>query len=94
MDIIWSPEAKADMQPIFDYVSSDSNDAAGLVVETIFNFTNSQLDVFPNSGRPGRLENTLELVVPHLPYFIPYQISSSGKIEILRVYHTSRLWPA
>lgn len=93
MDIFWSPESKKDIQPIFDYISRDNPSAAPLVIETIFNFTNSRLELFPQSGRRGRLDNTLELVVPQLPYFIPYQINVRGQIEILRVYHTRRLLP-
>ena len=47
---------------------------------------------FPDTGRPGRIPDTRELVISGLPYIVPYSISNSI-IVILRVYHTSRKWP-
>jgi toxin ParE1/3/4 len=31
-------------------------------------------------------------VIPKTPYIVPYRVRHS-KIEIARVYHTSRRWP-
>jgi plasmid stabilization system protein ParE len=52
-----------------------------------------QLEQFPQSGRPGRVKRTRELIVPGLPYIIPYRIVDDV-ILILAVIHTSRKWPA
>ncbi len=52
----------------------------------------NQLEEFPKLGRPGRVRGTLELIVPDLPYIVPYRIKGS-EIQILSVYHTSRKWP-
>jgi len=30
--------------------------------------------------------------LPHFPYIIPYRIKET-RVEILRVFHTSRKWP-
>lgn len=46
----------------------------------------------PLLGRPGRVENTQELVVTKLPYIVAYQVTPSA-VEILAVIHTARLWP-
>jgi toxin ParE1/3/4 len=51
-----------------------------------------RLEQFPQSGRPGRIEGTHELVIPGLPYIIPYRIVN-GMIRLLSVIHTSRKWP-
>ena len=46
----------------------------------------------PKSGRPGRVAGTLELVIPRLPYIVPYRIKGDA-IEVLRIYHAARMWP-
>ncbi len=92
MNIIWMPEALKDLQDIEEYIAEDSAISASEVVQTIFLYVANQLETFPRSGHIGRVVGTLELSVPRLPYFIPYRIVSP-KIEILRVYHTSRLLP-
>ena len=92
MDIIWMPEALIDLSDIQEYIASDSLEGANEVTQVIMHFVVKQLEVFPRSGHVGRVNGTLELVVPRLPYFIPYRITN-GHIDILRVYHTSRYWP-
>ncbi len=46
----------------------------------------------PKLGAPGRVPGTRELVIPKTPYIVPYRVRPS-KIEIARVYHTSRRLP-
>jgi plasmid stabilization system protein ParE len=92
MDIIWMPEALMDLRHIEEYIAEDSVVSANEVLQTIFWFASKQLETFPQSGRAGRVAGTFELVVPRLPYFIPYRITRT-QIEILRVYHTSRMVP-
>ncbi|MDR2869041.1 MAG: type II toxin-antitoxin system RelE/ParE family toxin [Deferribacteraceae bacterium] len=48
-----------------------------------------KLLTFPNIGRIGRIEGTRELIMPDMPFVIVYQISEN--IEILNVWHTSRM---
>lgn len=36
---------------------------------------------------------TRELVVPGTPFIVPYRVIQN-RIEIIRVLHTSQLWPA
>jgi plasmid stabilization system protein ParE len=52
----------------------------------------ARLKQFPQSGRVGRTRGTRELVVPGLPYIVPYRIVDDV-ILILSVVHTSRKWP-
>lgn len=52
-----------------------------------------QLALLPNLGRPGRLENTRELVV-HPNYIVFYRVREAARlIQILRVKHAARQWP-
>ena len=80
-------------QPRFDscYISKDSPAAAARVAAAVVDATN-RLERFPQSGRPGRIEGTRELVVPGLPYIIPYRVVDDV-ILILSVIHASRKWP-
>ena len=92
MKVIWSPEALRDLASLRAYISRDNPTAASKVAAAIHAYAERQLTGFPHSGREGRVAGTLELVVPKLPYVVPYRIKD-GQLEILRVYHASRLWP-
>lgn len=59
----WSAFALADRNTIFDYIEADSPQAAITVDERIREQTET-LARFPESGRPGRVEGTRELVIP------------------------------
>ena len=49
------------------------------------------LSYFPRIGREGRTPGTRELVVTGIPYIAVYRLRE--QIEILSIYHTSRIWP-
>lgn len=92
MKLTWSPQAVRDLQSIRTYIGNENPGAARAVVSAIIGLIESQLPRHPHSGRSGRIEGTRELVVPKLPYVIPYRVTKD-RIEILRVYHASRRWP-
>lgn len=92
MRLSWSPEAIDDLVSIREYIAFDDPVVAVDVVNTITALVAHQLPRFPRSGRAGRVEGTLELVVPGLPFVVPYRVVRET-IEIIRVYHTSRRWP-
>jgi len=92
MNFIWSRRSATDLENIREYISRDSKEAAKKVVLAIVTFVEKQLSEFPQCGRPGRVSDTLELVIPKLPYVVPYRIKRN-QIEIIRVYHQQRLWP-
>lgn len=92
MKLSWSPEAIDDLTSVREYIAAENPKAARDVVLAITTLIERQLPQFPNSGRPGRVENTLELVVPGLPFVVPYRVRGQT-IEVIRVYHTSRRWP-
>ena len=91
MRIVWTEPAARALESIQDYIARDNRRAAWEVGERVRQAVN-QLEEFPKLGRPGRVRGTLELVVPDLPYIVPYRIKGS-EIQILSVYHTSRKWP-
>ena len=91
MKLQWTGEAQDDLASIREYIAQDSPISAAKVVTTIFLYVEEQLQM-PRIGRSGRVVGTHELVIPKLPYVVPYRIVGND-IQILRVYHTSRLWP-
>ncbi|HEX6959988.1 MAG TPA: type II toxin-antitoxin system RelE/ParE family toxin [Ferrovibrio sp.] len=80
-----------DRDRIFDYIEQDNPHAAVALEERI----GEQIELlaaFPESGRPGRIEGTRELVINHTPYIAAYCISSDA-VRILRPLHGAQLWP-
>ncbi len=87
----FSERAIRNLTSIRDYIAKDSPEAASRVVGAIVEAA-LRLEQFPLSGRAGRIEGTRELVVPGLPYIIPYRVADDA-ILISSVIHTSRKWP-
>jgi len=87
----FSEPAIQSLASIHEYISKDSPDAAAKVAAAVLKAV-LRLTRFPQSGRPGRRKGTRELVVPSLPYIIPYRVVDDV-ILILSVNHTSRKWP-
>ena len=92
MTLIWSPEALQDLVDIRAYISQDDPGAAKKIVARIVTLVSEQLPANPESGRPGRVAGTRELVISNTPFVVPYR-ARDEKIDILRVYHSSRMWP-
>src|SRR5258708_6410522 len=83
--------AQADRTAIFDYIEADSPQAA---IE-VDNRIREQVEIlarFPQSGRPGRIEGTRELVISRTSYIVAYRIQENT-VRILRVLHGARRWP-
>ena len=91
MRIIWQDEAERDLDGIADYILQDDPAAALRLIDTIREATRV-LSEHPNIGRTGRVAGTRELVIPGLPYILPYQIAGQ-EIRILAIMHASRKWP-
>jgi addiction module RelE/StbE family toxin len=91
VQINWTNRARNDLYSVERYISRDNPPAA---VETVLRIidTVESLSEFANIGRTGRVAGTRELVMPDLPFIVPYRVKSST-IVILRVYHTARKWP-
>lgn len=93
MRIEWSPVALDDRDRIFDYydIEQDSPRAAITIDERIARQIEVLID-HPEFGRPGRVDDTRELVISKTPYVVAYRIIGDA-IRILRVLHGKQLWP-
>lgn len=93
MRIEWSQNAVADLQRISEYIEQDrSLEAANRVSRVIYDAVQS-LRTMPYRGRPGRVDNTRELVVRTLPYIVVYQVFDE-RLLILNIVHGAQRWPS
>lgn len=92
MRLRWTRLAEQDLEEIAQYIGQDSAAAAARVVLELIDQAETLLPGNPAIGRPGRVLGTRELVVGHLPYIVAYRVRDRD-VEVLRVLHTSRVWP-
>ena len=91
MQIRWTKKALRDFEQAVQYIANNDPAAAQTVAQKIWKDT-QLLKRHPGLGGPGRIETTRELVIPKLPFIIPYT-EKNGIISILRILHASRRWP-
>jgi len=91
MLIEWLREAGQDLVEIRRFIAADHPGAAVQVAKRILD-TIAYLRDHPEIGRVGRLPGTRELVVPGLPYIVPYKVRGAA-IVILGVLHAAQEWP-
>lgn len=93
MQIKWLKKALQNLDDEAEYIAQDDPEAARVVVRRIVE-TVGLLPEQPALGHPGRIPDTRELVVPDTRYIVPYRVKPRlGRIEILRIFHTSRQLP-
>ena len=90
MKLIWSPQSIEDRKQIYAFIVEHDQRAADEMDE-LFSKQANLLLVFPEAGKPGRVEGTRELVV-HKHYILVYSYAGDA-IAILTVLHTSRQYP-
>jgi toxin ParE1/3/4 len=88
---VWSRFALSDRDDIFSHIEAESPRAAVHVDEQIVDAARRLLH-FPDSGRPGRIDGTRELVIPRTPYVAAYLVDADT-VRILRVLHGAQMWP-
>ncbi len=85
MRVRYRREALDDLISIHEYIRREDPRVATAVVSRIEQAI-TRLALFPNSGRPGALAETRELVVPGLPYIVVYQVTSDAA-TIVAIFH-------
>jgi toxin ParE1/3/4 len=89
--LVWAQHALADRDAIFEHIEAESPRAAVNVDDQIVAAVRRLLD-FPESGRPGRVAGTRELVVPRTPFIAAY-VATADRVRILRILHGAQVWP-
>lgn len=91
MKLEWSPTARRDLEYVEAFIADDNPRAAAELAVRIIRAAEG-LTTFPESGRPGRLPHTRELVISGTPFILPYRVRNDV-VEILGVVHGTRRWP-
>ena len=91
MIIVWSPRAIGHLGDLREYIARDHPGAANRIAMMLLAAV-ERLAELPNLGRPGRVAGTRELVVPGMPYVIPYRVRGD-RLEIVGVFHGGQKWP-
>jgi len=89
MKLTWTQSAHADRKAIREHVAQHAPQAA-IDLDQLIGEKAKVLCTHPKLGRIGRVENTRELVI-HKNYYLVYDLADD--IRILRVLHTSKMWP-
>ena len=93
MEIKWLKRALRDLDDEAEFIARDDPAAAKQIVQRIHNSVSS-LVTNPALGHVGRVPGTRELVIPDTRYIVPYRVRPRlERIEILRVFHSSRKLP-
>jgi len=92
LQVVWLRKALLNLDEEAAYIARDNPQAAQQVVARIVHAV-ELLRHQSGLGRPGRVPGTRELPVANTRYLIPYRVRGK-RIEILRVFHTSRKPPS
>jgi toxin ParE1/3/4 len=91
MKVIWAAQAVEDLLLLREHIEKDNKTAAAKVANRL-RASAKRLASHPETGRPGRVGSTRELVVPGTPFILPYRVRQ-GQVEILAVIHSAQDWP-
>ena len=91
MEIVWREVALSGLERARAYIAQDNPAAAERVRERILGAVRNLADM-PNMGRPGRVEDTRELVVSGTPYIVAYTVLEDV-VVIIAVQHGAQEWP-
>jgi toxin ParE1/3/4 len=76
---------------IRERIAADNPTAANRMIERI-RAAVTRLAASPALGRPGRVADTRELVIPHTPYIVPYRVKGDV-VQIITILHSTQRWP-
>ena len=91
MQVKWLRNAANNLNDATEYLAEENPKVAREFFIHVIESVN-KLAQYPELGRAGRVAGTRELVIVGYPYIAPYRIKDRN-VEILRVFHTSRIWP-
>ncbi len=89
--LIFSPQFLRRLEDICERIGLDNPVAAARVIERLRTAIR-RLAASPAIGRPGRIEDTRELIITGTPYIVPYRVQDDI-VEIITVLHSAQRWP-
>jgi toxin ParE1/3/4 len=91
MNLTWRLRAREDLETAQRYIARHDPGAAARIGQRILAAA-ATLATAPQIGRPGRVDETRELVVSGTQYILAYAVIA-GEIVILDVVHDAQEWP-
>ncbi len=88
MDIVFTRAALRDLEHIHAFIAKDDSSRAYDVLARI-RISINRLALYPSFGRVSKKAGVRELIVPRLPYKVPYRVRGQ-KVRILRVLDARR----
>jgi toxin ParE1/3/4 len=87
MELVFDDQAIADIENIFSWIAEDSPATAKIVTDRLFGSIELLIS-FPFIGHVGHDPDTLEWVVPRLPYVVVYEVDRAREqIIVTGVFH-------
>lgn len=87
MKLVFDEHAIADLENIYNWIAQDSPATAKTVVDRLFSSTELLIS-FPFMGHAGHDPDTLEWVVPRLPYVVVYEVDRvRERVVVTAVFH-------
>lgn len=91
LKIVWLPLAESQRAEQLEYIARDNPRAAADQDERVGQGLRV-LKAHPRAGRPGRVPDTRELVIPGTPFIVVYRLRAE-RIEVIRFLHGAQQWP-
>jgi toxin ParE1/3/4 len=91
MRVRWTARARDGFRWQTRYIARDSPAAARQVATRVRDAVHS-LATHPLQGRPGRVVDTRELVVPRTPFTVAYRVREQT-VEVVGIVHQAQQWP-
>lgn len=90
--IEWTAQAAEQLEQAHSYITLSNNEQVATRVTARIVTSVQQLDMFPMSGRAGRVRGTREVVVAGTPFVVAYSVLRD-RIVVLAIYHGAQKWP-
>ncbi len=90
MKVVWSQQARQEWLDQYRFYFGRNPEAARRIRQTVMEAVGNLRD-HPKIGRPGRIEDTRELVISGTPFVAIYDISPN-RVEILHFYDGRQDW--
>jgi toxin ParE1/3/4 len=90
--IEWSEQAILQLDHAHDYIALSNSENVAARITLHIATSVQQLEMFPISGRPGRVTGTRELVISNTPFIVAYAVQKD-RIVVVAVYHGAQQWP-
>jgi toxin ParE1/3/4 len=92
VELRWTTAVLDDLDEAGAFIAVDDPGSAAAMADRVEEAVVALLR-HPNLGRAGRVRTTRELVVSGTPFVVVYRVRRD-QIQVLRVLHHARRWPA